>query len=147
MAGFHGVSWVHRSTELGYWLAESAQGRGTMTRAVSTLVDHAFSTWRLNRVAIRAAVDNRRSRAIPERLGFRREGVLRQVERVGGRFVDHVVYAILAEEWSRGRRRRPGAHGAPGRRFRRRRQTMPSHRRTASNHSPASRTPATTSVG
>lgn len=101
MAGFHGVSWTHRSTELGYWLAESAQGRGTMTRAVSALVDHAFSTWRLNRVAIRAAVENRPSRAIAERLGFRREGVLRQVERVGDRFVDHVVYAMLADEWTR----------------------------------------------
>jgi ribosomal-protein-serine acetyltransferase len=84
-----------------YWLARDEQGRGTMTAAVRALVDHAFGPWRLNRVAIQAAVDNARSRAVPERLGFREEGVLRAVEWVGERAVDHVVYAVLAEDWSR----------------------------------------------
>ena len=46
-----------------------------------------------------AAVENARSRAIPERLGFREEGVLRQVERVAGRMLDGVVYAMLADDW------------------------------------------------
>jgi ribosomal-protein-serine acetyltransferase len=55
--------------------------------------------WKLNRVEIRAAVANERSRAIPRRLGFTEEGVLRQAERVGDRFVDHVLYAMLAEDW------------------------------------------------
>ena len=98
MVGFHGVSWEHRSTSIGYWLAEAAQRRGIMTRAVRALVDHAFTVWQLNRVEIRAAVDNRRSRSIPERLGFRQEGVLRKAELVGDRYVDHVVYAKLAGE-------------------------------------------------
>jgi ribosomal-protein-serine acetyltransferase len=99
MVGFHGVSWQHRSTSIGYWLAASAQGRGTMTRAVSALVDHAFGTWRLHRVEIRAAVDNTRSCAIPERLGFTHEGVAREAERIGERYVDQVVYSTLADEW------------------------------------------------
>ncbi|HEY2333416.1 MAG TPA: GNAT family protein [Solirubrobacterales bacterium] len=47
------------------------QGSGTMTAAVRLLVDHALTVWQLNRVEIRAAVENRRSRAIPKRLGFR----------------------------------------------------------------------------
>jgi ribosomal-protein-serine acetyltransferase len=42
-----------------------------MTAAVRLLVDHALTVWQLNRVEIRAAVENRRSRAIPKRLGFR----------------------------------------------------------------------------
>ena len=53
----------------------------------------------LNRVEIRAAVGNERSRSIPERLGFRQEGVLRKAELVGDRYVDHAVYATLASEW------------------------------------------------
>ena len=70
-----------------------------MTRAVRTLVDHAFGVWDLHRVEIQAAVNNHRSRAIPERLGFREEGVLREAERIGDRWNDLAVYAILAPEW------------------------------------------------
>jgi ribosomal-protein-serine acetyltransferase len=97
--GYHAVSWRHRTTSLGYWLGERHQGRGTMTAAVAALVDHAFSAWDLNRVEIRAAAENAPSRAIPERLGFREEGTLRQAEMVGGRFHDNVVYSMLAAEW------------------------------------------------
>ena len=70
VAGFHGVDWPNRATSLGYWLAAAAQGHGTMTHAVRALVDHAIGTWGLNRVEIRVDVENLRSRAIPERLGF-----------------------------------------------------------------------------
>jgi ribosomal-protein-serine acetyltransferase len=99
--GYHGLDWENRATSIGYWIAERSQGNGTVTRATAALVDHAFATWKLKRVEIRAAVENARSRAIPERLNFKREGVLRQCARVGDRFEDHVVYAILAEEWNR----------------------------------------------
>jgi ribosomal-protein-serine acetyltransferase len=98
--GFHRVDWENRSTSIGYWIAESSQGRGTITQAVRALTDHAFHGWKLNRVEIQAGVENARSRAIPDRLGFKQEGVLRQVERVGDRYVDHVVYAMLAPDWN-----------------------------------------------
>jgi ribosomal-protein-serine acetyltransferase len=97
--GFHRVDWEHRLTSLGYWIAQDAQGRGVVTRSVRTLTDHAFDAWLLNRVEIRAGVENLRSRAIPERLGFVQEGVLREAELVGDRFVDHAVYSMLAREW------------------------------------------------
>jgi ribosomal-protein-serine acetyltransferase len=99
VVGFHGVDWQHRSTSLGYWLTESEEGRGTMTRAVAALVGHAFERWRLNRVEIRADVSNTRSRAVAERLGFRQEGTLREAYRVGGRYGDDVVYSMLASDW------------------------------------------------
>jgi carbamoyl-phosphate synthase large subunit len=98
--GYHSVSWQHRSTSVGYWLAEAEQGRGTMTRAVRALVDHAFAVWELNRVEIAAAVENERSRALARRLGFTEEGVRRSAELVGGRYLDHVVYSMLASEWA-----------------------------------------------
>ncbi len=71
-----------------------------MTKAVRALVDLAIWDWELNRIEIRAAVENRRSRAIPERLGFREEARLREAERVGDRNLDMVVYATLAPHWS-----------------------------------------------
>jgi ribosomal-protein-serine acetyltransferase len=102
VVGYREVEWRRRSTSLGYWLDASHQGNGTMTEAVRTLVDHAFGVWRLDRVEIRAAVANRRSRAIPERLGFRLERTLPAAEVIAGREVDSVVYAILQTEWPAG---------------------------------------------
>jgi ribosomal-protein-serine acetyltransferase len=99
IVGFHSVSWENRMTSLGYWLAADAQGRGTMTSAVRFLVDHAFGPWELHRVEIHAAPENLRSRAIPERLGFRQEAVLRETERIGDRYLDGVVYGVLEDEW------------------------------------------------
>jgi ribosomal-protein-serine acetyltransferase len=98
VTGFHAVSWEHRRTSIGYWLAEPAQGRGIMTEAVKALVNHALETWQLHRVEIRARVENVRSRAIPERLGFTQEGVARGAERIGDLYVDQAVYAMLAGE-------------------------------------------------
>jgi ribosomal-protein-serine acetyltransferase len=97
--GFHGVDRVNRATSIGYWLAADRQGQGIMTRAVAALVGHALTAWALHRVEIRVATANARSRAIPERLGFRREGTLRGAERHGERFLDLDVFALLAPEW------------------------------------------------
>jgi len=98
MAGYVTVDWLNRSTRIGYWLDEGHQGRGTMTAAVRLLVDHALNIWKLNRVEIVVATENRRSRAIPERLGFREEGTLRQYQLVGGRYLDCISYATLGED-------------------------------------------------
>ncbi len=95
---FVGLSREDQSTKIGYWLSEAAQGRGIMTRAVSAMVDEAFGPWGLQRVEIRVAAQNARSRAIPERLGFRQEGVLRAAYRVAAETHDEVVYGLLAED-------------------------------------------------
>jgi ribosomal-protein-serine acetyltransferase len=97
--GFHRVDWVNRATSLGYWIAEASQGRGTVTEGVRALTAHAFDAWKLNRVEIRAAIGNTRSAAIPVRLGFVHEGILRQSERHGEAFKDLAVYAMLAADW------------------------------------------------
>lgn len=99
IAGYHRIDRLNRSTSVGYWLASRHEGEGVMSAAVRALVDHAFGPLGLNRVTIEAAVGNRRSRAVPERLGFAEEGVLREAERVGGRFLDGVLYSMLASEW------------------------------------------------
>ena len=77
-------------------------------RACRSLLAHAFDAARLNRVEIRCAAGNRRSCAIPRRLGFREEGMLREAEWLYDHFVDHVVYGMLASDW----RRSGGARGA-----------------------------------
>lgn len=106
--GFHSVDWTNRSTALGYWIGESFQGRGIVTRACRLLVDLAFREWRLNRVEIRCATKNYRSRAIPQRLGFTEEGIVREAEWLNDRFVDLVIYGIIAGDWMRLQRQRTG---------------------------------------
>jgi ribosomal-protein-serine acetyltransferase len=97
-AGFHAVDRLNRSTSIGYWLAAEAQGGGLMTATVRALLDQAFGAWELHRVVIEAVVDNVRSRAIPERLGFTEEGVLREAKLIRGRYEDAALYAMLASD-------------------------------------------------
>jgi ribosomal-protein-serine acetyltransferase len=103
--GYHHLEWANRSTCVGYWLAERYQGHGIMTKACNSIVEYAFDDWRLNRVEIRCAMENVRSRAIPERLGFKTEGVLREAEWLYDHYVDHVVYGMLAKQWLGSRHR------------------------------------------
>lgn len=99
VVGFHAIDRRLRSTALGYWLGEAYEGHGHVTRAVVSLLDLAFDEWGLVRIEIRAAPENVRSRAIPERLGFHEERVVPRAEWLGDRWVDHVVYGITADEW------------------------------------------------
>ena len=97
--GFNQFDWKNKIGYMGYWLAEEYEGQGIMTRAVRRLIDYAFEEFGLNRIDIRAASENKKSRAIPERLGFTKEGRLRQAERLQGHYVDHIIYGMLKEEW------------------------------------------------
>lgn len=91
-----------QTVEIGYWLDKDMNGRGIMTRAVKQLMSLAFEVWGANRVEIQAAVENKKSRAIPERLGFNQDGVLRQREIVRtGEIQDVVMYSKLKSEWEK----------------------------------------------
>jgi ribosomal-protein-serine acetyltransferase len=85
--------------EIGYWIDSAHEGRGLVTRATRALIDLGFRERGLHRIMIRAGVDNVRSRAVPERLGFTREGVLRGEGKGSGGFYDMVVYGLLEDEW------------------------------------------------
>ncbi len=102
VVGLHGIDWSNRRTSIGYWLGSEFEGRGLMTRAVRAVIDMAFSDYQLNRVEIRAALENHTSCAISERLGFRQEGIIRDAEWLHDHFVDHAVYGLLRREWPPG---------------------------------------------
>ncbi|SDK49320.1 GNAT family N-acetyltransferase [Sediminibacillus albus] len=99
VAGYHEINWTNKSVSIGYWLGQKYQGKGIMLRAVRALTNYAFNRLALNRVEIRAAAENVKSRAIPEKLNFKEEGCIRQAEWLYDHYVDHVVYGMLAEEW------------------------------------------------
>ena len=100
--GLHALDWSNRSAQIGYWLAPSARSRGTMSRACAALVTHAFRDLLLHRIEIRCAVENLRSRAIPERLGFLFEGTLYGAHVLQGSFRDIALYGTTAPRWLSG---------------------------------------------
>ena len=95
------IDWENHSTQLGYWLGESFQGKGLMTGACRTLVEYLFSELKLHRIEIRCATSNPRSCAVPKRLGFSKEGELRHAQAFDDTFHDLEVYGLLAEDWNR----------------------------------------------
>jgi ribosomal-protein-serine acetyltransferase len=97
--GCHPIDWKNRSTSIGYWLDAAHQGKGVITRCTEALLNHLFFELRLHRVEIRCATGNRRSCAIPAGLGFEREGIARDAEWVNDRFLDLVVWSMLAPQW------------------------------------------------
>jgi ribosomal-protein-serine acetyltransferase len=99
--GTHKIDWLNRRVEIGYWIAQRFQGRGIVTAACRALIDHAFAEWKLNRVEIHCASANEKSCAIPKRLGFQFEGVLRAAQFVNGEYLDIHVYSMLWREWKR----------------------------------------------
>lgn len=97
--GCHVVDYENRNCSIGYWLDHARQGQGIMTRCCTVLLDYLFGELQVHRVEIRAATGNVRSCAIPERLGFTREGIAREAQWVGERWLDMVIWSMLEAEW------------------------------------------------
>lgn len=88
-----------RSAKLGYCFAEQAWGQGFATEAADALLQWAFDTLDLNRVQSEADTRNRASERVLEKLGFLREGTLREDCIVNGEVSDSSVYGLLRREW------------------------------------------------
>lgn len=97
--GFHRIDWMNRSTSIGYWVGEKYQGVGLVTKSCARVLDYSFGKMGLHRIEIRCASENIKSQAIPKRLGFTKEGVIREAEWLYDHYVDHIVYGILESEW------------------------------------------------
>ncbi len=99
--GMRGFDSPVQAASIGYWLSEHAQGSGVMTRSVAALIKLGFEAYDLNQVIIKAAPENIRSRAIPERLGFTATGAERQMAKnAKGEYLDLVTYSLLKSEWA-----------------------------------------------
>ncbi|MFN4215538.1 GNAT family N-acetyltransferase [Exiguobacterium sp.] len=98
--GFNDIDRGIKCGTIGYWLGQNFQGKGIMSQALETLIEYGFRDLGFNKIEIRVATGNRKSQALPERLGFKQEGVLRDAEWLYDRYVDHVVYGLLRAEWT-----------------------------------------------
>ena len=99
--GLYYIDQQNKIASIGYWLGEEYQGKGIVTKACKEVIKHGFTELGLNRIEIKCATGNTRSQAIPERLGFTKEGILRQAELVNGQFHDLYLYSLLKQEWEK----------------------------------------------
>jgi len=97
--GLHSINYTHRNTSIGYWIDSAYEGRGIMTRACRAIVTEGFREYGLHRIEIRCGVGNRRSAAIPQRLGFIEEGIVREAEWLYDHWVDLRVFSKLDRDW------------------------------------------------
>jgi len=97
--GYNHFDRENRKTEIGYWLGATFQGKGLITNSCKILIGNAFANLGVNRIEIRCGTENFKSRKIPERLGFKDEGIAREADWLHDRFIDLAVYSMLASEW------------------------------------------------
>lgn len=97
------------SADLGYWVATGFAGRGLTTEAGSAVVEFGFERLGLHRISLHAATTNPGSIRVAEKLGFTREGRLRDGARGAYGFHDCFIFGLLATD------PRPRFHLEPGR--------------------------------
>ena len=90
-----------RKASIGYFVGSAFAGQGIATSAVRSVLAFCFGTLALNRIELRCATTNAPSARVAERLGFTREGRLRQDECLHGEFVDQFVFGLLRAEFER----------------------------------------------
>lgn len=95
LVGFNHIDHLNKKAEIGYWLAEKMQGKGIITVCIESLISYAFQKLKMNRLTIKVAVGNKKSAAIPQRLGFKSEGIERSGELHGQKFLDLQIYSFL----------------------------------------------------
>ncbi len=99
LVGFNAIDRQNKRAEIGYWLGEAYTGQGVMTKAAQAIIAYGFETLGLNRIDLKAAATNHKSRQIAKRLGFTEEGIIREAEWMHDRYLDHVHYGLLKHEY------------------------------------------------
>ena len=97
--GLHNIDRQNKTASIGYWLGAEFEKNGIITKCCKAIIDFGFTQLDLNRIEIRCAIENYKSKAVPERLNFKQEGILKQAEFVNNKILDLHVYALLKEEW------------------------------------------------
>lgn len=101
LVGFNDIDYQNKRAEIGYWLGEPYIGQGIMTKSAEKLIAYGFDALQLNRMDLKAASTNTKSRAVAERLGFKEEGIIRQAEWMHDHYLDHVHYGLLKHEYNK----------------------------------------------
>jgi ribosomal-protein-serine acetyltransferase len=101
---FWTVSKLGKIAEIGYWIRSDETNRGICTEAVGLLLEESFNSLGYHKVVLRIAVGNDASDRVAQKLGFTREGTLREELLIRGNWVDHTLWSLLDREYRAARR-------------------------------------------
>lgn len=87
------------AAEFGYWITKEQEGKGIITRCVRALMDHAIDEMHVERFEIGCAKENRRSRAIPARLGYDLKATIPNGEIIGECVYDRLLFEVQSAAW------------------------------------------------
>ena len=97
--GFVKIERENKLAEIGYWISAEHQGKGLISECTRALTEYCFDTLKVERVEIHAAASNDRSRAVPERLGFKLAARHKNKHPLPGNKIDDlVIYEMLARD-------------------------------------------------
>ncbi|MDX8340959.1 GNAT family protein [Draconibacterium sp. IB214405] len=100
LIGDMGIHFIdEQQVELGYTIAKQHQGKGFATEAVKAVIDHLFHDLKKRRITASIDPENVASFALLEKLGFRKEAHFVESLFLNDKWVDDVIYALLAREW------------------------------------------------
>ena len=83
---------------IGYWMGERYAGKGHMEQALRLALPYIFSSLQLHRVEAACIPENQRSIRLLEKVGFQREGYLREYLKINGQWRDHLMFSLLSQE-------------------------------------------------
>jgi ribosomal-protein-alanine N-acetyltransferase len=96
--GYHQWQKVHHRAEIGYDLEKASWKQGIMTEALQAMLQYGFEHMALNRIEALVYLENDASVRLLERLGFQKEGLLRQYFRRNDTYYDHLLLSLLKTE-------------------------------------------------
>ncbi|WP_193769083.1 GNAT family N-acetyltransferase [Metasolibacillus meyeri] len=96
--GFHNMVSQHFRTEIGFELSKEQWGKGIAAEAVGAIINYGFEHLHFQRIEALIEPPNRSSQKLVEKIGFVREGLLRNYEFTGGKFDDLYMYSLLKQD-------------------------------------------------
>ncbi|KFF17101.1 GNAT family N-acetyltransferase [Flavobacterium hydatis] len=95
MIGYYRIKPAHFRAEIGYILLPEHHGKGIIPEAVKTVIDYGFNEMKLHSIEAVIDPDNFASERVLQKIGFVKEGHLKEVEFYEGRFLDSVIYSLI----------------------------------------------------
>lgn len=95
LLGINDINMRNKSVSIGYWIGEDYQGRGIVSNVCQFLIENLFQDNNIHRIEIRVDKNNIKSKAIPEKLEFILEGILRDADWIDNHYEDVCIYSLI----------------------------------------------------